>query len=144
MFAEWLSGVAAIPLRIDAKLAEVGFGAWEGHTAEEINRDSPDAVFDFKCDPSGLRPEGAEALDAFSARVATAYERIVSQHKGEHVLVVAHAGVMRMALSHVLGLPPERAYRINVGSSDMARIRIEHRGTKRLDTLMWLSKGSGG
>lgn len=141
LFSEWLSNAAAIPVSIDERLAEVGFGVWEGRTAEQINREVPDSVFDFKCDPVGRRPEGAEPLADFSARVGAAYEQIVKQHKGEHILVVAHAGVIRMAVSHVLGLPPEQAYHINVGSSAMARIRIEHKGAKRLDTLMWLGKG---
>lgn len=143
LFAEWLAGVTGLPLSVDDRLAEVGFGIWEGRTAEEINKDAPDSVFDFKCDPLGHRPEGAEALEVFSARVVAAYEDIVRRHKGEHVLVVAHAGVIRMAVSHVLGLPPERAYRINVGSAGLARVRIEHRGRKRFDSLMWLSKGGG-
>lgn len=141
-FAEWLSGTTAIPLRVEARLAEVGFGAWEGRTAEDINREIPDGVFDFKCDPVGRRPPGAEPLAEFSGRVAAAYEQIVAEHKGEHVLVVAHAGVIRMAIGHALGLPPERVYRLNVGSAGMARIRIEMRGNERLDTLMWLDKGA--
>lgn len=141
LFAEWLAGVTGLPMSVDDRLAEVGFGIWEGRTAEEINSGAPDSVFDFKFDPVGCRPEGAEPLEAFSARVVAAYEAIVKRHKGEHVLVVAHAGVIRMALSHVLGSPPERAYRINVGSAGVARIRIEHRGGRRFDSLMWLSKG---
>jgi alpha-ribazole phosphatase len=142
-FAEWLAGVAGLPVSVDERLAEVGFGVWEGRTAEEINKGAPDSVFDFKCDPVSRRPEGAEPLEAFSARVAAAYEHILNRHQGEHVLVVAHAGVIRMAISHVLGLPPERAYRINVGSAGLARFRVEHRGNKRFDSLMWLSKGGG-
>lgn len=140
-FAEWLSGAADIPMEVDERLAEVGFGAWEGRTAEELNKATPDCVFDFKLDPVGRRPEGAEPLDVFAARVAAAYEGIVSKHKGEHVLVVAHAGVIRMVVSHVLGMPPGRAYHLNVGSAAMARIRVEHKGARRLDTLMWLNKG---
>mgnify|MGYP001765051698 CR=1 FL=1 len=141
-FAEWLSGTSGIPLNVDERLAEVGFGAWEGHTAAEINQATPDGVFEFKRDPVGRRPEGAEPLETFSARVIAAYEDIVARHRGEHVLIVAHAGVIRMAVSHALGLAPERVYRLNVGSAGMARIRIEHQGERRLDTLMWLSKGT--
>ncbi len=29
-----------------------------------------------------------------------------------------------------------------IGSAAMARIRIEHRGGKRFDTLQWLNKGA--
>jgi broad specificity phosphatase PhoE len=65
------------------------------------------------------------------------------RYAGQQVLVVAHAGVIRMAICHALGLPPERAYRINVASAAMARIRSETQAEARFDNLMWLSKGSG-
>lgn len=142
VFAEWLASVAGLPLSVDERLAEVGFGVWEGRTAEELERAQRNCVLEFKLDPIGRRPEGAEALEDFHRRVAAAYEHIVNRHQGEHVLVVAHAGVMRMALCHALELPPERAYRLNIGSAAMARIRIEHRGGKRFDTLQWLNKGA--
>jgi alpha-ribazole phosphatase len=143
-FAEWLADETGLPLGVDERLAEIGFGVWEGCTAEEINTAAPDTVFDFKSDPQGRRPEGAERLEHFHARVAAAYEDILNRHTGGHVLVVAHAGAIRMAVCHALGLPPERAYRINVDSAGMARIRIEQRAGKRLDTLMWLCRGGGG
>lgn len=140
-FAEWLSSTARIPCSVDERLAEVGFGVWEGHTAAEINQAAPESIFEFKRDPVGHRPQGAEPLEAFRQRVTDAYEDIAVRYAGGHVLVVAHAGVIRMAVSYAIGLAPERVYRLNVGSAAMARIRIERRGEARLDTLMWLSKG---
>lgn len=140
-FAEWLSGTTAIPLRVEARLAEVGFGAWEGRTAEDINREIPDGVFDFKCDPVGRRPPGAEPLAEFSGRVAAAYEQIVAEHKGEHVLVVAHAGVIRMVVGRVLGMPLGHSYRLQVGAASLARFRIEEKAGRRLEQLLFLSPG---
>lgn len=141
-FAEWLAKAGDLSLRVEPRLAEVGFGAWEGLTEAEINRSASDTVFDFKRDPLTNRPDGAEPLEDFASRVRDAYEDILRRHAGEHVLVVAHAGVIRMAVSHVLGLAPERAYHLNVGSAALVRIRVEQRGSKRLDTLLWLGKGA--
>ncbi len=140
-FADWLSPSLALPVQLDARLAEVRFGDWEGQTAEQIKLQNPDRLINFKLDPVANRPEGAEPLADFYARVAAAYEDILQQHAGRHVLVVTHAGVIRMAICHALGLPPERAYRINVGSAGMARIKIEWQAGRRFDSLMWLSKG---
>lgn len=140
-FAESLAENRALPVQLDSRLVEVGFGAWEGQTAEQLKQNDPDCIFNFKCDPVGNRPEGAEPLAAFYARVAAAYEDMQTRLAGQHVLVVAHAGVIRMAICHALGLPPERAYRINVGSAGMARFRIETQMGQRFDNLMWLSKG---
>jgi alpha-ribazole phosphatase len=141
-FAEWLSETVSLPVQLDARLAEVGFGTWEGQTAEQLKQQDPDCIFNFKRDPVGNRPEGAEPLADFHARIAAAYEDMQQRHAGQHVLVVAHAGVIRMAICHALGLSPEQAYRINVGSAGMARIRIENKAGQRFDSLMWLSKGA--
>jgi alpha-ribazole phosphatase/probable phosphoglycerate mutase len=140
-FAESLAATLALDVRLDDRLAEVGFGVWEGQTAEQLKQQDPDCIFNFKCDPVGNRPPGAEPLADFFARVAAAYEDMRRRMAGQHVLVVAHAGVIRMAICHALGLPPAHAYRINVGSAGMARIRSESHAGQRIDTLMWLSRG---
>ena len=64
-------------MRIDERLAEVGFGAWEGRTAAELEQAEPNRVFELKLDPLGRRPEGAEPLENFARRVAAAYEGIL-------------------------------------------------------------------
>jgi alpha-ribazole phosphatase/probable phosphoglycerate mutase len=140
-FARELAAEIGSPLSFDERLREVGFGVWEGKTAEELKREDAECVFEFKRDPVGRRPEGAEPLADFHARVAAAYEDILADHAGDHVLVVAHAGVMRMVICHVLGLPAANAYRLNVASAGMARIRVEQKDSRRFDTLQWLSQG---
>lgn len=140
-FAEWLAAETGLPLRFDERFKEVGFGVWEGKTPDELKREAPDCVFEFKRDPVANRPQGAELLADFHARVVAAYEDLLDHHAGGHVLVVAHAGVMRMVICHVLGLPPARAYHLNVASAGMARIKVEQKSTGRLDTLQWLTQG---
>jgi alpha-ribazole phosphatase/probable phosphoglycerate mutase len=140
-YAEELAGETGLPLAFDERFKEVGFGVWEGKTPDEIKAIDADAVFNFKRDPVAYRPEGAEALDAFHARVVAAYEDILERHAGGHVLVVAHAGVIRMVMCRVLGLAPEQAYRIQVGSAGMARFRIESKNGLRHEALLHLTPG---
>ncbi|MDD4880783.1 MAG: alpha-ribazole phosphatase family protein [Gallionellaceae bacterium] len=141
-YAEELAGQTGLPLAFDERLKEVGFGRWEGRTADEIKAVDPDAVFNFKRDPVAFRPAGAEALDAFYDRVGAAYEAILKQHAGGHVLVVAHAGVIRMVICRVLGLSPVHAYHIQVGSAGIARFRVEQKGDQRYAALLHLTAGS--
>lgn len=142
-FAEALSTERRLPLSFDERLKEVGFGVWEGKTTEELKALDPSCVLRFKQDPVAHRPPGAETLDVFHARVGAAFEDLLAQHAGEHVLVVAHAGVMRMVIAHVLGLDPARAYRLQIGSAAMARIRIEQEEAARHAALLWLTPGAG-
>lgn len=140
-YAEELAARTGLPLAFDERLKEVGFGIWEGKTPEELKAIDVDSVFNFKRDPIGCRPEGAEALGDFFQRVEAAYEEILANHAGGHVLVVAHAGVMRMILCRTLGLAPEHAYRIQVGSAAIARLRIEQKGERRHDAVLFLTPG---
>lgn len=140
-FAEELATQTGLPLRFDTRLQEVGFGVWEGKTAEELKAVDPECVFNFKRDPIAFRPEGAEPLAEFSARVSAAYEDVLGTHAGEHVLVVCHAGVMRMVMCHVLGTPVEHAYRLQIASAAMARIRVDEKAGQRHAALLWLTPG---
>jgi alpha-ribazole phosphatase/probable phosphoglycerate mutase len=124
-FAETLAARHALPLSFDDRLKEVGFGAWEGKSAAEIEQDAPGTLARFKADPIHARPAGAEPLADFHARVALALDDLLAQHAGQHVLLVGHAGVMRMALAWALHIPLEHAYRIEVASASLTRLRFD-------------------
>lgn len=124
-FAETLSESHGLPLALDDRLKEVGFGIWEGKTAAEIEADAPGTLARFKADPVNARPAGAEPLAEFHARVSTALDDIVERHDGQHVLLVGHAGVMRMALAWALRIPLEHAYRIEVATASITRLRFD-------------------
>jgi alpha-ribazole phosphatase/probable phosphoglycerate mutase len=125
VFAESLANRHGLPFAFDARLQEVGFGEWEGLSAAEIEAAWPGSLARFKADPIAARPAGAEALDAFHARVAAALEALVAAHAGEHILLIGHAGVMRMALAWALHIPLANAYRIEVASASLTRLRFD-------------------
>lgn len=123
-FAEALAAQHALPVTVDARFQEVGFGVWEGKTAAQIEAEAPGTIAHFKAHPVEARPQGAEPLDAFFARVATGIEDLLQYHAGEHLLIVCHAGVIRMALAHALNIPLANAYRIEVASAAITRLRF--------------------
>jgi len=124
-FAESLAERHGLPLTLDERLKEVGFGVWEGKSAAEIEQDAPGTLAQFRADPINARPAGAEPLADFHARVAAGMEDLLAQHAGRHVLLVGHAGVMRMALAWALRIPLENAYRIEVATASLTRLRFE-------------------
>lgn len=134
-FARELGGRWQIPVTVEECFREVAFGVWEGKTEQEINHGDPHRIRSFRLDPEGRRPEGAEALDAFADRVRAGWESLLERHAGSHVLVVAHAGVIRMTLALAMGIPRGHIYRIQVGNAGLSRIKVEGQGTERLITL---------
>lgn len=124
-FAQTLAQQRNLPLAFDARFQEVGFGEWEGHTPADIEARWPGSLKRFKADPLGARPAGAEALEAFRARVGEALDDLLAAHSGEHVLLVCHAGVIRMALAWALHIPLACAYRIEVATASLTRLRFD-------------------
>lgn len=101
-FSRQLANDLNIPCSVVDDFREIGFGEWEGKTPDEILARDSDALLRFYQDPVNNRPEGAESLSSFSERVWRAYQNIAEKHKGQHVLVVAHAGVSRAVIANIL------------------------------------------
>jgi len=121
-FATSLGASHGLPVHPEPRFREIGFGDWEGKTRDELDRLIPGQVARFYQDPVNNRPPGAEPLNAFTARVQAGFADVVERCAGQSVLVVAHAGVIRAILAHVLDIPPASMYRINVANAGISRI----------------------
>ncbi len=121
-FAEAAAVRLGLPWQVEERLREVGFGAWEGRTHAEVEAREPAAYRAFYADPVRARPPGAEPLDRFMARVGAALGDLARDHAGGHLLVVAHAGVIRAAVVHALGAPPGAMYRLAVPHAAVTRL----------------------
>ena len=123
-FASALAEDMDINFSIENNLKEVGFGSWEGQTPDQIKNNNPEEYNKFYADPVNNRPAGAEPLDAFCSRVVQAYLHSVSEHRGKHILLVAHAGVIRAILAHTMHCAPIGLYKIKVANAGISRIRF--------------------
>jgi alpha-ribazole phosphatase len=128
-FAMALGERHGLPVAVDARFAEVGFGSWEGRTRQELEAQAPGQVARFLQDPVDNRPPGAEVLDDFISRVYAGLGNILHAYAGQRVLLVAHAGVIRAVMTHVLEMPPAVMYRIHVANAGMTRIRTDRERT---------------
>jgi len=124
-FAEELAAALQLPLAIQADFKEIGFGSWEGKTRAELAEVDPQQLQKFYQAPIKYRPEGAEALTDFSARVTAEWQRMLDAQHGEHLLVVAHAGVIRVLICHALGLPVEQMFRLQISNASISRIILD-------------------
>jgi len=121
-FATALGERHGLPVQGEPRFAEVGFGDWEGKTRAELEALIPGQLSRFYQDPVNNRPPGAEPLDNFVTRVRAGFDALVTAYRGQSVLVVAHAGVIRAILSQVLSMPSPAMYRINVANAGMTRL----------------------
>lgn len=111
-FAQQFAAQHALPLTIHDDLREIDFGAWELLSAEQARAASPELFERFHTDPQGVTPPGGEAFDAFRQRALAAFDECIEQAHGDHLLLITHAGVMRVLLSGLLNLSWTDAWRI--------------------------------
>jgi alpha-ribazole phosphatase/probable phosphoglycerate mutase len=136
-FARELSDNLSLPVTLDDRFKEIGFGDWEGKTKAEIQQDDPDIVHRFWVNPVANRPNNAEKLIDFNTRIVAAFNDAVQSHRGKHVLIVGHAGIMRMTLCHVLRMPIDAMFRIDVPNAGITRIKIDHQAGEDLAKLVF-------
>ena len=76
-----------------AGLRELDVGEWSGLTRAEITAEWPEALARWDAREIDSAP-GGETQDAFDRRVRSAMTRVLADHPGQQLLIVAHGGVV--------------------------------------------------
>lgn len=125
-FAESVAERLEIPLHVEDRLREIGFGGWEGLTAEAIQDQWGDHLARFWADAERHPPPDGERLSQFQLRILAAWDQWTERLAGQRVLLVCHGGVIRVILGQVLGIPRERTLSaIDVPYACRSRVRLD-------------------
>lgn len=107
--------------QVDARLAEMDFGAWEGRAWDEIGASALD---DWASDVAGFRPpDGESGLEVQARALAWLAEREASRES--ELVVVTHAGVKRVLLAHWLQLPVWRWLELRFDFGAVTTVQLE-------------------
>lgn len=88
-----------------AELKELNFGLLEGYTAGEIRSAYPDFYAQWVQWDANMAFPGGESVEDFRARIGLFEKKLAAEKDSKTVLVVAHAGTLRMLMCNLLGLP---------------------------------------
>lgn len=109
--------------RLDDRLKEITFGAWEGRTLRELAAAEPDVHAAREADRWGFTPPAGESYRALAERVAP-----VLADLGPATVMVAHGGIMRVLRGLLCGVadpevphlpsPQDRIMRVADGRVD--------------------------
>jgi probable phosphoglycerate mutase len=89
---------------IDARLAEISYGEWEGFTLKEIQARDPGVLQRRERDKWDFRPPGGESYREVAERVAAWYATV-----SRDTVLAAHGGVARALMANFHILPEEEA-----------------------------------
>ena len=121
-----------IKLTSKRELREISMGDWEGKTFREIAAAHPTEYAKRGKNIASYRIPGAESFAECQSRILAAFTEIVNATQG-NILIVGHAGINRLLLCHVLGMPMENLFRITqdygctnilVGDSGKYRVKL--------------------
>ncbi|MFT8718723.1 histidine phosphatase family protein [Acetobacter sp.] len=90
--AEMVQRLTGCDLRLDDRLLEMNFGAWEGRSWNDVPRDALDA---WATDLFGFVPPAGESGISLIQRV----EAFWSEYRGEGCAILSHGGPLRVLLS---------------------------------------------
>jgi alpha-ribazole phosphatase len=101
-----------LELQVRPGLREMHFGRWQGLSWKQIRRRGPRAADPWLKHFVSQPIPGAEQFRRFKRRVKADLNAIVRANRGRCVLVVTHAGVIRVVLSDALGMKDENMFRL--------------------------------
>lgn len=122
-FAESVGRDCEIPVQVDERFKEIGFGQWEGKNKNQLKAERPEEFAAFYRDPVRNTPKDAEPVCDFHSRITLAVDDVLTTHAGKRILIVAHAGVIRATLVHAINAPVESMYNFDVINGRVSRIR---------------------
>lgn len=125
-FAEHVAQEKLLPLSTDKDLREIDFGDWEGQDIANMWQTNEQALLAWGQNPEAFTPPGGELLRDVATRVHHAFAQMLQAHRGQSLLVVAHGGVIRVLLAHILGMPLSQIGRIDIPYASLSQLAAYH------------------
>jgi probable phosphoglycerate mutase len=111
---------------------EVNFGDWTGKQLAEL--DQLPAWRRFNQFRSGSRIPGGESMSEVLVRSLRELDRLRELHPASNALVaiVSHGDVLRMVVTHALGMPTDLLHRLELGPASVTLLHMEDYGPRIL------------
>ena len=118
-----------VRLEIRRGLREIDFGRWQGLSWEQVLEQSPQRARLWAKRFYDRRIPGGERFAEFQKRIRRELREIAAANPAQSVLVVTHAGVIRVALASALGMPDRNLFRLAVDPCGLSVIDHFRRGS---------------
>jgi len=124
LFAEELSAGQGVDLCTLDAMREMDFGDWENKSFDELEKLDEPLLKQFWQSPVGVQPPAGELFDAFSQRVIESWQTWVATDLGQHRVLVAHGGVIRVLLAHIMNMPMSALWRLHLPYASWSRVSL--------------------
>lgn len=108
------------------EMREINYGKWEGLTVKEILKDYPNEFDIWRNDEVEAPICGGDlSMKKASVRARNAIREIVSNHKGQKIIIVAHGGIIRAALVGLFNWSMTMYHKIAIGNTSICELNFD-------------------
>ncbi len=130
--AEHLASARGLRVHRETAFQERDVGRFQGMTYAEAARAFPVEAEQAHLQPGLHRPPDGENMDDLAARVLPAVRELIREHADAEVVLVAHAGPIRVLLGEVLGVATAQLERIRLDYCSVSCVRYAGDRTRLL------------
>lgn len=123
-FSQLYATEKTLPVIVENEFREIDFGLWEGKTSAELWESDRENLSAFWNNPVKNTPPEAESLMDFKKRVIDHYFKLVKKYSGKKILLICHAGVIKIILCELLGVELVNMHRLNIDHAGLSRISM--------------------
>jgi broad specificity phosphatase PhoE len=103
---------------VEPRLRDCDYGSWSGESLKDIRAREPEAVAAWLGDPQAT-PHGGESVLGLMQRVAG---WLLGEQASQRSIVVTHSAIIRAAILHAIGAPPQSFWRIDIAPLSITRL----------------------
>ncbi len=122
--AERSSEGLGLPLEVDELLLEMNHGAWDGLTVSDIEREYPELWAIWRKSPHMAWFPNGESLLGVMDRARRFLYRLLERHPLDSVIVVSHAGIIKLMVLFLLQIPLERYWLFGIENASITALRV--------------------
>jgi broad specificity phosphatase PhoE len=108
---------------VEPALRDCDYASWSGRSFKEVYAREPEAVAAWLRDPAAT-PHGGESVLSLIQRVADWLLGEQAHHRPS--IVVTHSAIIRTAIVHAIGAPPQSFWRIDVAPLSITRLSSDN------------------
>jgi broad specificity phosphatase PhoE len=120
--AIFAAGYPEAALTVEPGMIEQDLGEWQGLPHDVFAERLLHKPHPFWSIASEERPPGGESFRDVTERVGPVIERLVAEHLGGDMVIVAHGGSIRAAIAHAMDIPPAAALSFSIKNLSLSRL----------------------
>lgn len=134
--AEIIARGWALPVGVDERLMDTDVAFWSGQKIEDINRTDPrwKAFVENPTEP----PEGVESLTSVQQRSVAVVEDVLRDPSlGNHIVMVAHADIVKLIIGHYSRMSVESIRYVAIGNASISVLAFGEESAPHLLAVNW-------